>query len=62
MSLDVATTFLDAIGPTGQLLVLLLVGVPVMLVSVYLTSRAAAASAQATEAAPRLSEEGGTDR
>nr|MBA2255373.1 hypothetical protein [Chloroflexota bacterium] len=58
MSLDVAaTTFIDAIGRPGQLVVLLLVGIPAMLVTVFLTRRAANRSSRVAETTPGRADE-----
>jgi hypothetical protein len=55
MLLDLAS-FLDMLGPTGQLLLLLFVGVPVLLASVYLSGRAAAASETSRLVKERITE------
>lgn len=64
MLFDLAT-FVDSLGPAGQLVLLLVVGVPAMLASVSITSRAASAasaSARASEPAGMLVEERVRDR
>lgn len=50
MSLDTAaTTVIDAIGRPGQLVALLLLGIPAMLLTVFLTRRAADRSTRLAE-------------
>lgn len=61
MLFDLAT-FVDSLGPAGQLVLLLFVGVPLMLASVSLTSRAASISGRAAEPAALLVEEHVGDR